>query len=75
MSEAYSPARAGKWFLHSGIQEQSGGVARFYRAEIQQNRAVSTEITGYAASALMVLLDITGDEEYLDRARLTADFL
>ncbi|MCU1327031.1 MAG: hypothetical protein JWN34_2401 [Bryobacterales bacterium] len=75
MSEAYSPARAGKWFLHSGIQEPSGGVARFYRAELQQNRAVSTEITGYTASALMVLFDITADEEYLDRARLTAGFL
>ena len=26
-------ARAGEWFLHSGIQEPNGGVARYYRTE------------------------------------------
>lgn len=67
--------RAGQWFLHSGIQESSGGVARYYRAETQKNKPVSTEITGYAAGALMVLFDMTQDEQYLDRAKKTADFL
>ncbi len=75
MLEAYSPARAGQWFLHSGIQRPTGGVARYYRAEIQENKPVSTEITGYTASALMVLFHMTKDQQYLDRAKLTADFL
>ena len=46
---------AGCWFLHSGIQEPGGGVARYYRADLQRNAAVSTEITGYAVSALVYL--------------------
>ena len=75
MSNAYSLARAGRWFLESGIQEPSGGVARFYRSEIQKNRAVSTEITGYTASAFVNLFRLTGDQQYLDRARLAARFL
>ncbi len=50
-------------------------MARFYQADIRRNKPVSTEITGYFASAMTWLFDLTGDEEYLDRARLTADFL
>ena len=68
-------ARAGRWFLTSGIQEPDGGVARYYRADLARNRAISTEITGYTASALVVLHDATGDPAYLDRARHTARFL
>lgn len=75
MPVASSLARAGRWLLHSGIQEPSGGVARFYRSEIARNKPVSAEITGYAASALAWLFQITGDEEYLERARQTARFL
>ncbi len=75
MSGAYSLARAGHWFLHSGIQNPTGGVARFYRADLQKNKPVSTEITGYTASALVFLHHVTGNEEVLDRARLTAAFL
>jgi hypothetical protein len=67
--------RAGRWFLDSGIQQPNGGVARFYRADLGCNRAISTEITGYAASALMYLHSVTGDPVYLDRARHTAAFL
>lgn len=70
-----APARAGRWFLESGIQEPSGGVARFYRSEISSNKPVSTEITGYTASALVWLFTVTKDEAYLDRARATARFL
>jgi hypothetical protein len=70
-----SLARAGKWLLDSGIQESCGGVARFYRAETGKNKPISTEITGYSASALVYLFHITGDEAYLDRARKTANFL
>jgi hypothetical protein len=46
------------WFLHSGIQESNGGVARYYRSDLQSNAAVSNEITGYAASALIYLGEI-----------------
>jgi hypothetical protein len=67
--------RAGRWFLESGIQLAGGGVARYYRADTQQNRPVSTEITGYAISALVYLNELTGDQRYLDRALAAARFL
>ena len=70
-----SIVRAGNWLLDSGIQESSGGVARFYRADLGRNRAISTEITGYTASALVYLHSITGDAVFLDRARRAARFL
>lgn len=67
--------RAGRWFLRSGIQEASGGVARYYRADLGCNLAVSTEITGYAASTFAFLHRTTGDPEYLNRAATAARFL
>jgi len=67
--------RAGRWFLTSGIQESTGGVARYYRADTEQNRPVSTEITGYTISALTYLHELTGDQRYLDRAVAAARFL
>lgn len=70
-----SLVRAGGWFLASGIQEPGGGVARFYRADLGRNRAVSTEITGYTVSALMYLHRVTGEAVFLDRARRAARFL
>jgi len=66
---------AGRWFLHSGIQEASGGVARYYRSDVGQNARVSTEITGYAVSTLLFLHDRTRNEEYLDAALRAARFL
>jgi AcrR family transcriptional regulator len=72
---ANSPAAAGRWLLDSGIGEPSGGFARYYDAETGKNRAVSTEISGYAASGLIYLFRITGDEVYLVRARKSARFL
>lgn len=71
----FSLARAGRWFLDSGIQEPSGGFSRFYRSEIQKNLPVSTEISGYAAKALVFLYRTTKNAEYLDAARRTAGFL
>ena len=50
-------------------------MARFYRADLARNRAVSTEITGYAASALVFLHGATGDGGALDAARRAAGFL
>ncbi|MDQ2947933.1 MAG: hypothetical protein M3Y27_18705 [Acidobacteriota bacterium] len=67
--------RAGEWFLHSGIQEPSGGVARYYRSDLGRNAPVSTEITGYAVSFLLYLYDQTGDAEYRDAGLRAARFL
>jgi hypothetical protein len=66
---------AGCWFLHSGIQESDGGVARFYRSDSATNAAVSTEITGYAASTLAYLHARTGRQEYVDAAVRAARYL
>lgn len=45
--------RALEWFRHSGIQEPSGGVARYHLLAEGRNLPLSTEITGYAVSALV----------------------
>jgi len=66
---------AGRWLLHSGIQEPCGGFARWYDAETKKNKPVSTEISGYGASGLIYLFKITGDQEYLDAANRAAQFL
>ena len=71
----FSLAKVGRWFLDSGIQNAAGGVARYYDAATGKYRAVSTEITGYTASAHIYLHHATGRAEYLDRAILTAHFL
>lgn len=67
--------RAGEWFLRSGIQQPNGGVARYYRTDLERNHAVSTEITGYAASTFVYLHSVTRDARYLDRAVAAARFL
>jgi len=67
--------RAGAWFLRSGIQEANGGVARYYRSDLGKNARVSTEITGYAVSALIEFYGRTGKEEYLAAAKRAARFL
>jgi hypothetical protein len=61
-------ARAGDWFVTSGIQESNGGVARYYRSDLRRNAPVSTEITGYAVGALLLL-------NRLDQAAAAANFL
>ncbi|MBV9772253.1 MAG: hypothetical protein JOZ32_21955 [Bryobacterales bacterium] len=66
---------AGRWFLQSGIQEASGGVARYYRCDLRQNARVSTEITGYAVSTLLALYRWTGGVAYLEAALQAARFL
>jgi hypothetical protein len=67
--------QAGCWFLRSGIQESSGGVARYFHSDTNRNAAVSTEITGYAVSALEYLHSATGDSAFLDAARRAARYL
>ncbi len=67
--------RAGGWFLKSGIQTPTGGVARYYLADSRENRAISTEITGYAISAFTYLYNVTHDKAYVDAATRAAQFL
>jgi len=67
--------RAGQWFLQSGIQEPSGGVARYYLSDSRRNAPVSNEITGYTLSALAYLCRRTGESQYLDAAHRTAGYL
>ncbi|MBL8174214.1 MAG: hypothetical protein JNK48_06065 [Bryobacterales bacterium] len=67
--------RAGRWFLESGIQEEHGGVARYYRIDLARNNRISTEITGYAVSALAYLHQLTGEQQYLDAAVRAGRFL
>jgi hypothetical protein len=67
--------RVGRWFRDSGIQETNGGVARYYRSDLGQNAKVSTEITGYAVSALLFLHQRTGQQEHLESALRAARFL
>jgi hypothetical protein len=65
----------GHWFLHSGIQEPAGGVARYYIAAESRNKPVSTEITGYFVSAMVYLFARTGRQELLDAGARAAQFL
>jgi hypothetical protein len=62
------------WLLHSGIQEPTGGVARYYRSD-SGNLPISSEITGYAVSAFAYLHSLTGNTAYLDAALRAARYL
>ena len=66
---------AARWFLHSGIQESDGGVARYYLAEPGRNARVSTEITSYAISTHLYLHRLTADAAHLQAARHAGEFL
>ncbi len=50
-------------------------MARYYCADPGTNLPVSSEITGYAASALAFFHNRTGKQEYLDAAVRAANFL
>jgi hypothetical protein len=66
---------AARWFLESGIQEPSGGVARYYRTDLGRNHRISTEITGYAVSFLTWLFRLTGEPRLLEAATRAGNFL
>jgi hypothetical protein len=68
-------SRTGEWFLHSGIQQPDGGVARYYLVDACRNLPASTEITGYAVSAFVYLHSVTHDARYLPRAVSAARYL
>ncbi len=67
--------RGGRWMLDSGIQETSGGTARYRLVAEERNLPVSTEITGYAASTFVFLYEETGEPDYLEAAVRAARFL
>jgi glycosyltransferase involved in cell wall biosynthesis len=67
--------QVGNWLLHSGIEEPVGGVARYYLSAEKRNKPVSTEITGYCVSALVVLHQRTAEPRYLAAALKNAEFL
>lgn len=50
-------------------------MARYHRADVGLNQNVSTEITGYAVSALVFAYCATQDQEFLDAATRGAHFL
>lgn len=50
-------------------------MARYYRADLERYEPASTEITGYAASALVYLHALSGDGRYLERAADAARYL
>lgn len=50
-------------------------MARYYLADIGKNALVSTEITGYAVSALVYLYEKRGDESFLEAAIRGGRFL
>ncbi len=77
MQQAKTSVRreAGEWFLSSGIQESNGGVARYYFSDRQENAALTTEITGYYASALACLSKQDSEGRYLDAAIDAATYL
>ena len=50
-------------------------MARYYRAELQRNLPVSTEITGYAVRTFFYLHTLTSEAQYLDRGLSAARFL
>jgi len=66
---------AAHWFLHSGIQDERGAVARYYRTDAAQWAPVSTELTGYSAAALVYLYQRNYDPACLQAARRAARFL
>ena len=66
---------AGEWFLHSGIQEPHGGLARYHRISEARNARVSTEITGYGVSVYLEMHERCADLRYLEAARRAGDFL
>lgn len=65
----------GDWMLHSGIEEPEGGVARYYLSDLKRNKPVSTEITGYCVSALVLLHEQTGEMRYWDAAVKNVKYL
>ena len=52
---------AWSWLSRSGIQNESGGVARFYSADVQEYRDISTQSTAFLISTFLRLGDHSRD--------------
>ena len=52
---------AWSWLSRSGIQNESGGVARFYSADVQEYRDISTQSTAFFISTFLRLGDHSQD--------------
>jgi hypothetical protein len=63
------------WLLRSGIQEASGGVARYYLSDKAMNAPISAEITGYSVSGLIHLGRYAGALASPDAAVKAARYL
>ena len=66
-----------RWLNSSGIQDESGGVSRYYRHQTAQPiepQPISTAVTGYFIRALLWADRFSGDEPS-ERARLAGRFL
>lgn len=77
-ASALAPAildQGAEWFLRSGIQEPSGGVARYHFSDRNLNARISTEITGYFISSALDLHARLGDIRLLHAARRAGEFL
>lgn len=68
-----------RWLNSSGIQDESGGVSRYYRHQTASSQPVahqpiSTAVTGYFIRSLLWANRFSGDEPS-ERARLAGRFL
>jgi hypothetical protein len=72
MLERYRAALS--WLAHSGIQAESGGLARYYRAEAGEYKDISTEITAYGIQAYLQL-PLPGESGLLSNALRAGQFL
>jgi len=63
-----------RWLITSGIQNESGGVARYYLSDGRCYRNTSTVNTGYFVSALLKTNE-NGEKELLDHAMKAGRFL
>ncbi len=70
-----STTSSAEWFLRSGIQEENGGVARYFLSDRRKNAPISSEITGYFASALVDLHRQDSSNGFASAGLKAANFL
>jgi hypothetical protein len=63
-----------RWLITSGIQDESGGVSRYYVADDRRYQNTSTVNTGYYVSALLKANE-GGEKELLEHAVKSGRFL
>ena len=63
-----------RWLAYSGIQAESGGVSRYYAADLDQYQDISTAITAYSIQAYLYL-PLPGQTGLLSNALRAGQFL